>query len=160
MHLRALVLLAAALAATGCEATGMGRIQSALDSTQKATFGFVFRSDGTAFSFSGSYHDKAAGVDLKGAGVLKRTPAPSGTRSTGGCLSGPADYVSQNPDQPGNGRLELTVCDLDDTFPFEDLIVIDVLDGPFELYFNSGFASGNITVTCSDDCEPAPPPSQ
>jgi hypothetical protein len=139
--------------AVACQATGMGWIKSAVDPTQKATFGFVFASDGITQSFSGSYHDHAAGVDLKGTGVLKPKPAPPGVNSKGGCLFGVANYVSQNQAFPGEGLLELTVCDLDGGGPGPgDFILITVLTGPFAAYTNSGFPSGNITVTCSGDC--------
>src|SRR3989442_4827671 len=73
-----LFIAAVVLLSADCQATGMGWIPSAADPTQKATFGFVFAYDGTTYSFSGAYHDKAAGVDLKGSGVLKKTDPPNG----------------------------------------------------------------------------------
>jgi len=140
----------------------MGWIQSAIDPTEKATFGFVFAFDGTTYSFSGAYHDKAAGVDFKGSGVLKEKSPPAGMRSDALCLAGMPAYVSTSRDFPGEGFLELTVCDLDRGGPsVGDFILVNVLTGPFGAlgafapgYTNFGFPSGNITVTCSGDCVP------
>jgi hypothetical protein len=135
----------------------MGWIPSHADLTQKATFGFVFVSDGTTYSFSGSYHDKAAGIDLKGSGVLKPKPPPPGVRSDAVCVGGLPTYESTNRDKPGEGVLDLTVCDLENAgVGLGDVISITVMTGPFAEYFNFGFPSGNITVTCRDDCDVGP----
>jgi hypothetical protein len=147
---RTLLFAAALLATSACQATGMGWIPSAseTDPTAKATFGFVY--DGASQTFSGSYHDKAMGVDLKGSGVLKESPPPAGVKSKGGCLAGElVPYESQNPDYPGDGTLTLFVCDIDGSGSFSktDFLAILVTSGPFTDYVNFGDPSGNITVT-------------
>ncbi|TMC33520.1 MAG: hypothetical protein E6J24_09420 [Chloroflexi bacterium] len=141
-----LAVIAAALIATACQATGMGWIPSAslTDPSAKASFGFVY--DDATQTFSGSYHDHALGVDFKGTGVLKAGPPPAGVSAKGGCLFGDPDYESQNAARPGSGSLSLTVCDLDG-FGAVDFILINVTSGPYMDYFNSGVPSGNITVT-------------
>lgn len=133
--------------AMACQANGMGWIPSAVDPDQKATFGFVY--DGDTQTFSGSYHDKAADVDFKGTGVLKSGPPPSGMKSKGGCLLGFPAYESQNSAHPGGGNLFFFVCDADGSgsVTLGDFISIDVIDGPYAGYQNSGEPSGNITVT-------------
>jgi hypothetical protein len=153
---------------SGCQATGMGFIQSALIPTDKATFGFVY--DGTTMTLSGSYHDPqgqtafgVVDVAFKGTGVLRpckagepacaKVPARA---AKGGCLFGNPSYTSQNPKVPDTGptelqRLTLLVCDSDGTLgsssPFpDDFILISVDTGPYMGYTNAGTPSGNITV--------------
>ena len=140
-------LLAAVAIATACQATGTGWFPSSADPATKATFGFVY--DGTSETLSGSYHDRAADVDFKGRGVIKAGPPPAGVQSKGGCLMGTPSYESTNKDRPGQGTLLLIVCDLggNGPSPDDDMIFIDVIDGPYAGYFNSGNPSGNITVT-------------
>lgn len=144
---RVLVFMAALLVATACEATGMGWIPSQADPTKKATFGFVY--DGTTQTFSGSYHDHAGGVRLKGTGVLKAGPPPAGLDIKGGCLLGEPAYESQDPDNPGGGTLTLFVCDADGegAVTADDLLFILVVTGPFAGYENLGSPSGNIKIT-------------
>ena len=124
----------------------MGRIPSAYDPNQKATFGFVY--DGDTMTFSGSYHDHAGEVDFKGMGVLKSGPPPAGIHSKGGCLLGFPAYESQNANHPGQGNLFLFVCDMDGdgAVTASDSISILVVGGPYDGYHNSGEPSGNITV--------------
>jgi hypothetical protein len=143
--------------ASGCQATGMGWIQSA-DLVHKATFGFVF--DGSTSTLSGSYHDpngRIAGlpvdVAFKGTGVVRPCKAGEPTcakgpaNAKGGCLLGVPSYTSQNPDIPGGGMFSLLVCDLDGTGGAgADFILISVDSGPYTGYSNSGTPSGNITV--------------
>jgi len=141
-------VLAAVVFTTGCSATGMGSMPYFLDPTTKTSFGFVF--DGTTQTFSGSYHDKARDVDLKGTGVLKAQPPPVGVKSKGGCVGGDmVPYQSQNPNNPGEGFLILVLCDADGSGgpSGDDFMAIQVLDGPYAGYLNSGTPSGNITVT-------------
>ena len=114
-----------------------------LDPTTKTSFGFVF--DGTTQTFSGSYHDKARDVDLKGTGVLKAQPPPVGVKSKGGCVGGDmVPYQSQNPNNPGEGFLILVLCDADGSGgpSGDDFMAIQVLDGPYAGYLNSGTPNG------------------
>ena len=151
-------LLPALLLASGCQATGMGWIPSALVPTDKATFGFVF--DGTTSTLSGSYHDPqgqtASGVvdvAFKGTGVLR--PCKAGDPACGhapptkgGCLAGELPYQSQNPKFPGDGLFFLLVCDLDGNGPGVDgdFVFLTVDTGPYTGYRNLGNPQGNITV--------------
>jgi hypothetical protein len=147
-----LAVVAAALLATACQATGMGWIPSAslTDPSAKATFGFVF--DDTTQTFSGSYHDHALGVDFKGTGVLKGGPPPAGMNAKGGCVFSDPDplraprYESQNAARPGSGTVLITACDLDG-LSLVDYIIIEVTSGPYMGYKNQGIPSGNITVS-------------
>jgi hypothetical protein len=54
------------------------------------------------------------------------------------CLSGEdVPYQSQNPALPGNGTLDLTVCDFGDNSTYtgvQDTINLTVLTGPFAGY--------------------------
>ena len=150
-------LLPALLLASGCQATGMGWIQSN-DMVDKATFGFVL--DGTTSTLSGSYHDPqgqttsgVVDVAFKGTGVLRPCKAgdpmcvhaPANTK--GGCLAGEPTYESQNPKIPGDGMFFLLVCDLDGTGGTgADLISVAVDTGPYAGYRNDGTPRGNITV--------------
>src|SRR3954454_1043322 len=114
------VLLPFALLTSGCTATGMGWIPSALSPGDKATFGFSF--DGTTSTFSGSYHDPQgmtlagpADVAFKGTGKMK--PCSADPRcpevappAKGGCIGATdAPYQSQNPKVPGSGTLILVL---------------------------------------------------
>ena len=157
-------LLPLMLLLTGCTATGMGWIPSALDPTDKATFGFSFdvSSNGTTSALSGSYHDPqgqtAAGVAdvaFKGTGQLHKCTATdplcvSAPPSKGQCLAGHPAYESQNSGLPGSGTFVLFVCDSDGngiaTGDGLDLIQIDVDSGPYTGYHNEGNPQGNITV--------------
>jgi len=146
-HRVPLLLFAAALVAgTACQGTGMGWIPSAADPTQKATFGFVFYNEAGSdlWTFSGSYHDKAAGVEFKGSGVMKASPPPPGMLTKGGmCVSGPAAFESP----AGPGEVDITVCDLDGS-GLEDFIQLTIMPlSPFFPYSNGGTPSGNITVS-------------
>ena len=153
---------------SGCQATGMGFIQSVLVPTDKATFGFVF--DATTSTFSGSYHDPhgqtvlgVVDVAFKGTGVVRpcKVAEPACAKAPangpkGGCLVGSPSYTSQNPKVPDTlptdlQRVTLLICDSDGTlgstslFP-DDFILISVDTGPYEGYTNAGTPSGNITV--------------
>ena len=147
-----------ALLLSGCSASGMGWIQSS-DLVDKATFGLSF--DGTTSTLSGSYHDPngrtAAGmVDVAFKGTGKVQPckpsdpacakAPANTK--GGCLVGEPSYESQNPKMPGGGTFFLYVCDMDGNGVANagDTILIQVTNGPYAGYTNSGNPQGNITV--------------
>ena len=149
-------LLPALLLASGCQATGMGWIQSN-DGVDKATFGFVF--DGTTSTLSGSYHDPqgttangVVDVAFKGTGVLRPCKAGdpacvNAPPAKGGCLTGELPYQSQNPKIPGDGLFLLLVCDLDGTGgPGADFILLTVDTGPYTGYRNLGNPQGNITV--------------
>lgn len=96
----------------------------AMQATAKATFGFVY--DGTTETFSGSYHDKAAGIDLTG--QWRAEARAGGSKGQGGCLAG-------RPDLDGNGASA------------DDLIDMPMAIGPVAGYHNTGSPSGNITVT-------------
>jgi hypothetical protein len=152
------VLLPVALLLSGCSATGMGWIQSSLDPTAKATFGFSF--DGTTQTFSGSYHDPQGRtgrgvVDVSFKGTGKLNPCSTDLRcqqlkppTKGDCVFGEPPYQSQNPAIPGDGLVFLEICDLDgnavaDT---QDSILIIVDTGPYAGYTNGGNPHGNITV--------------
>lgn len=140
-----LILTPAVLVLTGCQASGMGWLQSSAVPTEKATFGFVF--DGTTGTFSGSYHDPqgmvATGVvevDLKGTGVVREGPPGAGGAP---CLLGTPTYKSQNRQLPGSGTLDLLVCDLGEPgVGSGDFISIQVLTGPYAGYGNAGVLEG------------------
>jgi hypothetical protein len=136
------LLLPAVLLVTACQATGMGWIPSAIDPSQKATFGFVY--DGTTQTMSGSYIDHAGTVTFKGTGVMRAGPPPAGMKVKGGCIAGEPMYESRDRNNPGTGVLTLIVCDGGGS---EDFIGIIVTTGPFAGYQNSGTPSGNTTVT-------------
>jgi hypothetical protein len=156
---RALLLLPVILLATVCQATGMGWIPSALDPSEKATFGFVF--DGTTQTFSGSYHDHGCGVTFcnvtfRGTGVMKAKPPPDGMKIKGDCIGGEPTYESRDQANPGVGTLTLLLCDADGSGGMggEDFVAIIVTSGPYcplgvppFCYQNSGSPSGNVTVT-------------
>lgn len=133
--------------ATGCTATGMGSVPSAVFAGDTATFGFVFSASFTSQDFSGSYHDPhgltpvggLVDVAFKGSGGLQRcTPgvdptcakAPANTK--GGCLVGLfIPYTSQNPNVPGTGTFDLLVCDMDGTGGTgHNFMLISVTSGP------------------------------
>jgi hypothetical protein len=156
------VLVPFALVVTGCTATGMGSIPSALSPTDKATFGFSF--DGTTQTLSGSYHDPQGMTDLHGAvevafkGTGKVNPCSTEPRcqqlappTKGGCLQGEVAYESQNPKIPGSGLVFLDLCDADGNGQVDvggtDAIVVLVDTGPYAGYANTGSAQGNITVS-------------
>jgi hypothetical protein len=140
------LLLLAVLLSTACQATGMGWIPS-MPPGDKATFGFVY--DGTTQTFSGSYHDRAAGVTFKGTGIMRVAPPPPGVKIKGGCLMGEPTYESRDRENPGFGTLTLIVCDGDGDggMGLEDFLEILVTTGPYAGYRNAGNPSGNITVT-------------
>jgi hypothetical protein len=143
------LVLSAILLATACQATGAGWIPSALDPSEKATFGFVY--EGTTQTFSGSYHDRGCAltfcdVTIKGTGILRTVPPPAGMNVKGGCLGGEPTYESRDPARPGVGLLTLVACDGGGAGE-TDLIAIIVTTGPYAGYQNSGAPSGNITVT-------------
>ena len=152
-------LLPALLLASGCQATGMGWIPSALVPTDKATFGFVF--DGTTSTLSGSYHDPqgtttmfgVVDVAFKGTGVMRPCKAGdpacvNAPPAKGGCLLGELQYDSQNPKIPGSGFFFLLVCDADGNGPSVngDFVLLTVDTGPYTGYRNTGNPQGNITV--------------
>jgi hypothetical protein len=145
------LLLPAILLATVCQGTGLGWLPSALDPSEKATFGFTF--DGTTQTFSGSYHDHGCAVTFcevtfKGTGILRAAPPPAGMKVKGGCIAGEPTYESRDGANPGVGMLTLVVCDEDGGGAGgEDFIAIIVMTGPYAGYQNSGSPSGNITVT-------------
>ena len=154
------VVVPLAFLASGCTATGMGWIPSALSPGDKATFGFSY--DGTTMRFSGSYHDPqgmtAAGVaDVAFKGTGKLNPCSTDPRcqqvgppAKGGCLAGEPTYESQNPKIAGSGFVFMILCDADGngevTVEGGDSIFLHVDTGPYEGYTNSGNPHGNITV--------------
>src|SRR3954454_2315153 len=150
------------LVATGCTATGMGWIPSALSPTDKATFGFSF--DATTQTLSGSYHDPQGLTDLHGVvevafkGTGKVNPCSTDVRcqqlgppSKGGCLLGEVPYESQNPKIPGSGLVFLVICDADGNGQADvggtDAIFVQVDTGPYMGYVKTGNVQGNITVS-------------
>jgi hypothetical protein len=143
------LLLPVILLATACQATGLGWIPSALDPSEKATFGFTY--DGTTQTLSGSYNDQGCGVtfcevSFKGTGVMRAAPPPVGLKVKGGCIGGEPTYESRDKANPGVGVLTLVACDGGGAGE-EDFIAIIVTTGPYAGYQNSGSPSGNITVT-------------
>ena len=69
-------------------------------------------------------------------------------------------YISQNPNFPGTGTLNIALCDVDGTGgQGQDFMLVNVVTGPcmdvtpcllpgaYSDYGNFGIPSGNITVT-------------
>lgn len=143
------VLSVMATVLTGCAGkyTGGGWMPSAVDPSQKATFGGNLSARDTdgdllADSFSGQwqYHDKAAGVNFHvndvqfGLEVDVSGPFPVGDFF--------GTYRAQ-PSKLGGGNVLIIVSDLGDSgLGVEDVVAVFVIDGPFAGYSNANFIGG------------------
>ena len=138
----------------GGAAAGMSVKANAPGAGGRTTFGFVF--DQTTSTFSGSYQDTCAGVALRGTGVLRADApgqSPASLPCAGTIFGSPLAYEAQNPKiardpaAPSGGTLNLWVCDFGTPGTGNDLFFLQVLDGPYAGYTNTGtLQAGNIQV--------------
>jgi hypothetical protein len=157
----AALLLAASLILGACASSvsGMGYMRSAADPSALATFGFVFDAssdDPDRWRFRGDYADQAAGVQLRGVGVLLplTTPPPfPNAPPFNFCMEADLEYtvpgMMADPLDPP-WQLHLIACDTGEpgsgpAASAGDWIFIQVLTGPFATYVNQGpVLGGNL----------------
>jgi hypothetical protein len=138
---------------TGCvgKFTGGGSIDSIAGAPQKATFGFVLdainpdeNGNPTALTGQFQFNDHGAGVLFHVAQL-----EPTGTFDP----SGPAlffNYIGTYTSDQGSGTLRLGVASHDQVVPFDpstansDAVLVDVFDGPYAGYYNSGLVQNGI----------------
>jgi hypothetical protein len=146
-RLALLPLVAIAVAGCATKFTGGGTILST-DGTHQANFGFTYKVTDTstgAGDMHGAYQDLFAsgfrngGVQLKFDGLLSSALNPETGRGMDG-IEGTANYISQNPNYPGSGTVEVSACDSCEPGP--DFININVTSGPYSGYSDNGDLTG------------------
>ena len=131
------------LVLTGCwdpvKITGGGWLESAVEG--KANFGVVFNGCKDDATLNFTYHDKAAGVKLKG-GLYEIIDEDT--------LK--VEYRSTNPKDRGEGLAILTLVDNGEGTGEHGDLSIEIYSGPFAGYKNIGLINGNIQEhECNED---------
>ena len=137
------LVVAVLVGTTGCysKLNGGGWMQSA-NGESRATFGITY--DGDLSTARGTNQDKAAGVSLKFS-YASREWFLTQEQMDSDCAYFDATYQSQNKKKPGSGIASLVACDNGEPGFRGDTLSINVEDGPYLGYTNSGpILGGNL----------------
>jgi hypothetical protein len=152
-RLALLPLVAVAVAGCATKFTGGGTIYST-DGTDQASFSFNYKVTDTttgAGKAQGAYDDRYApayangGVQFKFDGLLSSATG-SGSECVKDGVEGTVSYISQNPNYPGSGTVEVEACDngKPSSVP-SDWMSVYVTSGPYSGYYDDGpLTGGNL----------------